>query len=97
MSVAAWRIAVESPSYPANDLTGTGAKITGGRWNSTGTRIVYCSSSIALATLEILIAVRTASLPFDLFLIRVDIPDAVWKNREILSPPGGLGRSTSWD
>lgn len=89
MTIAAWRIAVEAPSYAANDMMGTGAKISGGRWNSIGTRIVYCSSSIALAALESLIAIRTASLPFDRFLIRVDIPDAIWESRETLSPPGG--------
>lgn len=89
MSVSVWRIAVEAPAYPANDLTGTGAKISGGRWNSPGTPMVYCCSSIALAVLETLTYLRTGSLPFDRFLVRIDITDATWQKREQLSVPAG--------
>mgnify|MGYP003430434968 CR=1 FL=1 len=89
MSTAAWRLAVESPAYRANDLSGKGAKTTGGRWNSIGTRLVYSSSSIALAALETLSYVRTGSLPYNRFLVRTDIPDLIWQDREILVPPAG--------
>lgn len=34
---------------------GEGARRTGGRWNSTGTPVVYLASSIALASLEVLV------------------------------------------
>ena len=52
MTVAVWRIALEAPTYTADDLSGTGAKISGGRWNSKGTPLVYSASNIALATIE---------------------------------------------
>lgn len=39
----------------AHDLSGTGAKLKGGRWNQAGTAIVYTSSSISLALLETLV------------------------------------------
>ncbi len=52
MTVSLWRIAVEAPSYKANDLTGAGAKISGGRWNSIGTPLIYSATNIALATIE---------------------------------------------
>lgn len=90
MTVPAWRIATEAPRYAANDLSGTGAKLTGGRWNSKGTPVVYCSTSIALATLETVHYLRNGGLPFNRYLVRIDIPDKVWEARQVLDPlPGG--------
>ena len=85
-----WRIAVETPAYPASDLSGTGARITGGRWNSKGAPGVYCSTSIALATLETVHYLRGGGLPFNRYLVRIAIPDVVWDARQVLEPfPGG--------
>jgi len=90
VTVSVWRIAVEAPTYTANDLTGTGAKISGGRWNSIGTPIVYCAMNVSLATLETIIYIRTAPIPYNRYLVRIDIPDDIWNSREILDPlPGG--------
>ncbi|MBA5689659.1 RES family NAD+ phosphorylase [Rugamonas apoptosis] len=80
---------VEASRYPASDLTGTGAKMTGGRWNSPGLPVVYCAINIALATLETVYCLRNGALPFYRFLVRIDIPDAVWAARTILNPPPG--------
>ena len=85
-----WRIAVETPAYPASDLSGTGARITGGRWNSQGIPVVYCSTSVALATLETVHYLRGGGLPFNRYLVRIAIPDVVWNARQVLDPfPGG--------
>ena len=85
-----WRIAVETPAYPASDLSGTGARITGGRWNSKGAPVVYCSTSIALATLETVHYLRGGGLPFNRYLVRIAIPDGVWNAHQVLDPfPGG--------
>lgn len=90
MTVPVWRIAVEAPTYAANDLSGTGAKMTGGRWNSKGTPVVYCATNIALATLETFHYLGTGALPFNRYLVRVDVPDDVWHARQVLDPlPGG--------
>jgi RES domain-containing protein len=90
MTVAVWRIAVEAPAYAANDVSGTGAKVTGGRWNSKGTPVVYCATNIALATLETVHYLQTGGLPYNRFLVRIDVPDAVWDARQVLAPlPGG--------
>ena len=59
--------------YP--DLDGKGASISGGRWNSSGTPIVYSSSCGALAVLEY--RVHTRSDPSDLLLYTLDIPDSL--------------------
>jgi len=87
MTVPVWRIAVEAPACAADDLPGMGAKITGGRWNSQGQPVVYCASNIALATLETVHYLHSASLPFNRFLVRIDVPDAVWDARQVLAPP----------
>ena len=92
MTVAVWRIAVEAPTYAANDLSGTGAKITGGRWNSAGVPVLYCASSIALATLETVHYLRSSGLPFNRYLVRFELPDATWRARHALDPPPG-----GWD
>jgi RES domain-containing protein len=90
MTVPVWRIAVEAPTYTANDLSGTGAKMTGGRWNSKGTPVVYSATNIALATLETVHCLGGGGLPFNRYLVRVDIPDEVWASRQVLDPlPGG--------
>ncbi|HEX8480005.1 MAG TPA: RES family NAD+ phosphorylase [Telluria sp.] len=90
MTVPVWRIALKTPAYTANDLSGTGAKVTGGRWNSQGVPVVYCATNIALATLETVHYLRSASLPFNRYLVRIDIPDAVWRARQVVDPlPGG--------
>ena len=90
MTTPLWRIAVEAPSYTANDLGGAGAKITGGRWNSVGTPLIYSATNISLATLETVLHLRSGGLPFNRFLVRIDVPDDVWAARVVLDPlPGG--------
>lgn len=90
MTALAWRIAAEAPTYTADDLTGTGAKMTGGRWNGKGSPMVYCATNIALATLETVHYLRSGGLPFNRYLVRIDIDDDVWAAREMLDPlPGG--------
>jgi RES domain-containing protein len=90
MTTSLWRIAVEAPTYTANDLSGAGAKNTGGRWNSVGTALIYSATSIALATIETVLHMRGGDLPFNRFLVRIDVPDDVWAARVVLDPlPGG--------
>ena len=56
-------------------LTGEGAREWGGRFNSPGTRAVYCASTLSLAALEILVhAPRVAILPEYRFL-EIRVPD----------------------
>lgn len=90
MTIPLWRIAVEAPGHAANDLGGAGAKNSGGRWNSAGTPLIYSASNIALATLETVLHMRGGALPFNRFLVRIDVPDDVWAARIVLDPlPGG--------
>jgi RES domain-containing protein len=41
--------------HAATAFTGEGARLNGGRWNSPGNAVVYTSSSLSLATLEVLV------------------------------------------
>ena len=79
--VTVWRIAQDTPDYEAHDLGGSGAEITGGRWNRKGQAVVYSSVSIALAVLETTVHMRAKSLPLNRYLVEISIPDAIWKKR----------------
>lgn len=54
--ISAWRIVKEKHSATA--FSGEGAAKFGGRWNSQGVRVVYASSTQALATLETLVHIN---------------------------------------
>lgn len=81
-----WRIAIDTPDYDATDLTGAGAKVTGGRWNRPGLPLLYCASTPSLACLETLVHLGTGDLPLNRYLVAIDIPDEVWAGREIHNP-----------
>lgn len=93
MTVAVWRIATEGKTYPADDLSGTGAMKSGGRWNSVGVPVVYAASNIALAVLETIVHFNTTGLPLNRYLVRIDIPDDIWEKRTIIAP----GDLVGWD
>ena len=79
MSVTLWRIGTDTPAYTADDRSGTGAKLTGGRWNRVGNPVVYTASSIALACLETIVHLGASGLPYNRYLVRFDVPDYVWQ------------------
>jgi RES domain-containing protein len=59
----AWRLA--DPRF-AEDLQGTGNRLTGARWNSPGRGVLYCSENLSLCVLENLVhlnPVMRGSLP----------------------------------
>ena len=58
-----------------NDLSGKGAELAGGRWNSKGTAMVYTSQSRALCTTEIAVHTPLGIMPEDYFLISISVPD----------------------
>ncbi len=89
-----WRIGTDTPGYLADDLTGDGAKITGGRWNRIGIPMLYASSSRALACLETLVHLGvTPALPLNRYLVELSVPAAAWKKRRLLVPADHVG----WD
>lgn len=85
MSRLVWRIATDTQLYEADDLTGAGAKTTGGRWNEPGDALVYSSQTRALACLETVVHLKAVSLPLNRYLVEITVPDAVWEQAEIRS------------
>lgn len=71
MSRTVWRIAADTKDYPADDLTGKGAEITGGRWNQKGTAMLYTATSRALAGLETFVHLNSGGLPLNRYLVAI--------------------------
>lgn len=71
----AWRIS----RAPFADLSGTGARLYGGRWNSPGRALIYAAETAALAVLEVRVHLDLTPdlLPDDYVLtgIAIDDPD----------------------
>jgi len=65
----AWRIVTSK--HEAGAFSGEGASRYGGRWNSIGTKVVYVSSSLSLAALEMLVHLPAGcSISFRTFRVR---------------------------
>lgn len=60
-----------------SDISGTGARIYGGRWNHQGYPVVYASNSRSLAALEFLVHVSMALAPEDLSILEINITGTV--------------------
>ncbi|MBV1774270.1 RES family NAD+ phosphorylase [Burkholderiaceae bacterium DAT-1] len=93
MPHAVWRIATDTPYYTADDLSGLGAKQSGGRWNRVGTPVVYAASNIALACLETVVHLNAVALPLNRYLVRIDIPEDLWQHANWVDPAAHIG----WD
>jgi RES domain-containing protein len=68
-----WRLC-RAP-YANEAFGGEGARRFGGRWNSRGVPMVYCSSSLALAAIELFVHLEPNLQPADLVSIEADLPD----------------------
>lgn len=84
--IRAYRIVKTRRAATAFD--GEGARRTGGRWNSRGTRVVYLAKTISLAALEILVHLDDASLRTSYSFIPISFP------AECVLAPGKKGVAT---
>ncbi|MGA9671505.1 MAG: RES family NAD+ phosphorylase, partial [Terracidiphilus sp.] len=67
-----WRLCRER--YAGEAFSGHGARLYGGRWNSAGTPMVYASSSLALAAIELFVHLEPNQQPADLVSIAAELP-----------------------
>lgn len=81
-----YRVATTGPTWEPDDLSGAGASIDPGRWNRAGEKVVYCATTLALAVLETAAHIDAHGLPLNRYVIEVDVPDAVWAKRLVLTP-----------
>ncbi len=79
-----WRIAAETCTYGADDLSGAGAAKSPGRWNDDGQPALYTAPTIAMAVLETAAHVDDAGLPLNRYLVRIQVPDIVWAARNAM-------------
>jgi|EndMetStandDraft_4_1072995.scaffolds.fasta_scaffold00801_7 RES domain-containing protein len=59
----------------AGDLSGTGARLYGGRWNSEGKSMLYTASSRALAVLEVLVHLPPLLVPNNFCITEIEVPE----------------------
>lgn len=69
-----YRLSLEK--YADSAFSGEGPRRVGGRWTPKGYPVVYCASSIALATLEILVHVDEDLVPLQR-IFEVALPDGI--------------------
>jgi len=84
--VKVWRL--PKTRFAATAFDGEGARLNAGRWNSVGTRLVYTSESIALATLEVLVHLGNAAVLPSYSTITATIPDDLIEDLDFSILPG---------
>lgn len=57
----------------AQDISGKGAFLYGGRWNSEGTFMLYTSLNVSLAMLELLVHADESEVPPQMFISQIEI------------------------
>jgi RES domain-containing protein len=73
--------------HVATALSGQGAALYAGRWNSKGVRLACTAGSVALAMLELLVHVDKEDAPTGLRLLSYELPDDAVQRLDAL-PPG---------
>lgn len=72
-----------STSQYVDDLTGTGSKMYGGRWNLKGIPLLYCSENTSLAILEVLVHFDGLTIPNNLELLQLELDQSQIENFSI--------------
>ena len=86
----AWRIC----RRPFADLSGDGARLYGGRWNSPGRAVVYAAEAAALAVLEVRVHLDLdwSLLPADYVLMAIELDSLTIESlAEMPDDPVGFG------
>jgi RES domain-containing protein len=90
MKVTGFRIT--KTKYTESAFSGEGARLTGGRWNPVGSRMIYLGSSLSLATLELFVHIEdhaTLMRLFSYFQVTID--------RKLIETPKVKDLPKGWD
>jgi RES domain-containing protein len=71
------------------ELTGYGAKRSGGRWNRKGISALYTAEHASLAVVEVLVHLDRTEIPVDFVLLEISVAD----ERILALPPRNRARS----
>lgn len=66
----------------ANDLSGTGSYLHGGRWNTPGTRMIYTAENNVLAAFEVALRIPLDQISKNYVMVGIEIPEEA----EVYSP-----------
>lgn len=58
-------------------LSGRGASIAGGRWNSVGIEMIYTAQNRSLAMAEVAVHLTLATMPKDYVMLTINVPDDI--------------------
>lgn len=70
-----WRLV--KTRYAITGFVGEGARRFGGRWNSKGSAVVYCSTTLSLAALEILVNLAAEDFGTHFVFLQAEVPNEV--------------------
>lgn len=71
----------------AGDLTGTGARLYGARWNTEGQSMLYLASSRSLAVLEVLVHLPPLLIPDNYCVAEIEVPETSIFHLDIATLP----------
>jgi len=80
----------------ARDISGTGAFLYGGRWNSPGTYMLYTSVNSSLAYLETLVHFNEFNSPPGLYIAQIEVDETIvnqvpdWEYPELWQQPDNI-------
>ena len=74
-----------SPKEFVNEINGEGAKQRGGRWNSVGLPVLYTSTAISLALLELFTYNASYEELKNNYLAKIEVPEILAANTTLIS------------
>lgn len=61
----------------ADTLSGFGAALSGGRWNSKGTEMIYAAENRTLAMSEVFVHLPVQIIPVDYMILSIHVPESI--------------------